>query len=35
MFLPKLSTDLPGDFSDKKASPKVEKTQAAGGASKK
>lgn len=25
-FLPKLSTDLPGDFSEKKATPKVEKT---------
>lgn len=24
-FIPKMSTDLPGDFSDKKAKPKVEK----------
>jgi hypothetical protein len=28
-FLPKLSTDLPGDFSDQKAKPKVEKSPAA------
>jgi steroid 5-alpha reductase family enzyme len=27
-FLPKLTTSLPGDFSDKKARPKVEKTKA-------
>lgn len=27
-FLPKLSTDLPGDFSDKKATPRVEKAKA-------
>lgn len=29
-FLPKLSTDLPGDFSDQKAKPKIEKSPAAG-----
>lgn len=28
MFLPKLSSDLPGDFSEKKATPKVEKPNA-------
>ncbi|TVY47591.1 Uncharacterized protein LOCC1_G002333 [Lachnellula occidentalis] len=27
-FLPKISTDLPGDFSDKKAKPRVEKAKA-------
>lgn len=26
-FLPRLSSDLPGDFSDQKAKPKVEKTE--------
>lgn len=34
-FLPKLVSDLPGDFSDQKAKPKIEKAEKKDGASKK
>jgi hypothetical protein len=34
-FLPKLVSDLPGDFSDQKAKPKVEKVEKKDGTSKK
>jgi len=33
-FLPKLVSDLPGDFSDQKAKPKVEKAEKKDGAKK-